>query len=156
MRFFPCTVLALAVVASACDSSPSASSSATAFRATTSFGFCLGYCRTSLEITPEEMVFTEESPRGELPPVRRTARLTAGEWNELVVAVDRSALERLPGTLGCPDCADGGAESLGVIATDWRKEVTFEFGAPVPELQPLLARVRALRERFTPTPDPRR
>jgi hypothetical protein len=51
---------------------------------------------------------------------------------------------------GCPDCADAGAESVEVFGLDWSKRVTFDHGAPMPELQPLLGRVRALRGRVEP------
>jgi hypothetical protein len=135
----------------ACDSSPTGPGAVTAIRATTSFGFCVGYCQATLEISSEEMVYVEESRRSELPTVRRTARLSSSEWNALIDGLDRSAIERLPDTVGCPDCADGGAESIEVIGVDWRKRVTFEHGATMPVLQPLLDRVRMLRSRFPPS-----
>ena len=136
----------------ACATSPSGATAVTAIRATTSFGFCLGYCRTTLEITEAGITYIEEAPRGDLPAVRRTAALSSSEWEALVDAVDRRAIEALPETIGCPDCADGGAESLEVTGADWRKGVTFEHGATIPQLQPLLSRVRTLRTRFPPTP----
>ena len=152
MRFSPrFWILAAACGAMACGSSPSAPRAVTAIRTTTSFGFCAGYCQTTLEITSEEMVFVEESRRGELPTRRRMARLSSSEWSELIDGVDRRAIDTLPDTVGCPDCADGGAESLEVIGADWQKRVTFEHGAKMPELQPLLARVRTLRSRFSPS-----
>ena len=135
----------------ACDSSPSGPGDLTTIRATTSFGFCVGYCVATLEISSAEMVYVEESPRGGLPTVRRTMPLSSSEWDALTEALDRSAIERLPDTIGCPDCADGGAESIEVVGVDWRKRVTFDHGAAIPELQPLLARVRTLRSRFPPS-----
>ena len=143
-------VAAAAAGSLACSSSPTGPEGVTVIRATTSFGFCLRYCKTTLEITEAGLTFVEEAPRGDLPTVRRTAAVSASEWQALVAALDRSKIEALPETLGCPDCADGGAESLEVVGADWRKSVTFEFGATIPELQPLLERVRALRGRFTP------
>jgi hypothetical protein len=137
----------------ACASSPAGADDVAVIRATTSFGFCLGYCKTTLEITPDGLTYVEEATRsGELPPVRRTAAVSASEWEALVAALDRSKIEALPETVGCPDCADGGAESIEVIGAGWRKSVTFEFGATIPELQPLLERVRVLRGRFTEAP----
>ena len=127
----------------------------TAIRTTTSFGFCLGYCRATLEVTANGMTFIEESPRGGLPPVRRTAKVSASEWRLLTEGVNRAAFEALPATVGCPDCADGGAESLEVLSRDWQRGVTFEFGATIPQLEPLLERMRMLRGRFTPTTEPR-
>ena len=136
----------------ACTSVAPGADGVSTIRTTTSFGFCLGYCRTILEVTAEGMVFIEEPTRqADLPRVVRTAPISAEEWRGLVEAVDRAALEALPPTVGCPDCADGGAESVEVIATDWRDQVTFEFDASLPQLQPLLSRLRPLRERFPRT-----
>jgi hypothetical protein len=146
-------ILAAALAAAGCTSSPAGPDEVSVIRATTSFGFCLGYCKTTLEITSDSITYVEEATRsGELPPVRRTAPVSASEWQALVAALDRSKIEALPETLGCPDCADGGAESIEVIGSDWRKSVTFEYGATIPELQPLLERVRTLRGRFTEAP----
>jgi hypothetical protein len=142
-------ILAAALAAAGCTSSPAGPDAVSVIRATTSFGFCLGYCKTTLEITAGGLTYVEEATRsGELPPVRRTAPVSSSEWDALVAALDRSRIETLPETLGCPDCADGGAESIEVIGPDWRKSVTFEYGATIPELQPLLERVRTLRARF--------
>ena len=127
----------------------------TAIRTTTSFGFCLGYCRATLVVTANGMTFVEESPRGGLPPVQRTAEVSASEWRLLTEGVNRAAFEVLPATVGCPDCADGGAESLEVLSRDWQEGVTFEAGATMPPLQPLLERMRTLRRRFPPTTAPR-
>src|SRR5688500_4593040 len=118
-----------------CDSTTSASEDVSVIRTTTSFGFCLGYCRATLEVTAEGMVYIEEGTRqSNLPTVRRTAPISATEWRELTEAVDREVIESLPATIGCPDCADGGAESVEVVAPDWRDEVTFEFNAALPQL----------------------
>lgn len=153
MRFPPRFLILAAAVSGTltCQSSPAGPDSVTAIRTTTSFGFCIGYCEATLEITSEELVYVEESRRDERPTVRRTAPLAASEWEALIDALDRAAIEALPDIVGCPDCADGGAESLEVIGAGWQKRVTFEFGAAMPDLQPLLGRVRALRGRFTPT-----
>jgi hypothetical protein len=145
------TLLAfLAFTLAGCGSSPTQSDADIAvIRSTTSFGFCVGYCKATLEITPERMVFLEESPRGDRAPRQRSAAITTEEWNALVAAVDRAKIESLPAQIGCPDCADGGAESLEVVGAEWQRRVTFEFGASIAELQPLLERVRALRTRVS-------
>jgi hypothetical protein len=149
LLFLLSTVLAGSAACTSVEPGPEGVST---IRTTTSFGFCLGYCRTILEVTAEGMVFIEEPTRqADLPRVVRTAPISAEEWRSLVAAVDRAALEALPPTVGCPDCADGGAESVEVIGRDWRDEVTFEFNAALPQLQPLLSRLRPLRERFPRT-----
>jgi hypothetical protein len=142
-----------AALAAACDSSssPTATNGVSTIRSTTSFGFCLGYCRTTLDVSSNEFAFVEEGTRStDVTPRRRTGSISSSEWESLAGAVDRDRVQALPDVIGCPDCADGGAESIEIHGEGWRKTVTFEFGANVPELQPLLDRVRALRERVRP------
>lgn len=144
----PVPALLALLLTPACDS-PSRPSEIALVRATTSFGFCVGYCQTTIEITADQVVYVKEGWQGE-PPLRRTGTMTSSEWNDLRRAVDRARLEALPDVIGCPDCADGGAEAVGVVAADWSKTVTFDHGDDVPQIQPLLDRVRAIRRRFEP------
>lgn len=140
--------LALLLAACGGGSPAAAPSDVLAIRATTSFGFCVGYCRSTLEISGERATYRLVDPRAALPDVERTVTVAAAEWDALRSAVDRSRIESLPGVIGCPDCADGGAESLEVVADDWSRSITFEYQAAVPSIQPLLDRVRALRQRL--------
>ena len=117
-------------------------------RSTTSFGFCVGYCRSTLEITAERATYRLVDPRSEQPDLERTVPITAAEWQDLHSAVSRAPFEALPPVVGCPDCADGGAESLEVVADDWSRAITFEYQAPIAQLRPLLDRVRAVRQRL--------
>lgn len=84
-----------------------------------------------------------------LPDQRFTASLSASEWQEIAQLAANARLGGLPDTIGCPDCADGGAESL-MIAGATERTITFDHGAQIAEAQPLLDRVRALRARLTP------
>jgi len=67
------------------------------------------------------------------------------EFQELLAAVDMQALQALPNVLGCPDCADGGAEWIEVETGNTLKRVEFEYGVAIPSIQPLLDLVRARR-----------
>lgn len=144
----PLTVVLAVAVLGACGDSPLQPGSIATIQASTSFGFCVGYCRTTLTISSQEVVFLEEGTRSTVSPRRRTAPISTSEWESLVSAIDRSRIEGLPAIVGCPDCADAGAESLEVLGDGWRKRVDFDYGAAMPELQPLLARVRAVRQRL--------
>lgn len=127
--------------------SPTAASAAL-IRSTTSFGFCLGYCRSALEIEADRATYRLFDDRGDRPDLERTVPLTATQWQELASALSREQMQALPAVIGCPDCADGGAESLEELTDGWSRAVTFEYGAALPELQPLLGRVRSLRDRL--------
>jgi hypothetical protein len=121
---------------------------------TTSFGMCAGYCKTTLEITEGAAVLTRETwsrgPGGDLPVQRFPVSLTAAEWQDIVDAAVAATIEALPDTIGCPDCADGGAESLTIVGTHRNKTINFDHGADVREAARLLARVRGLRARLLP------
>lgn len=122
---------------------------------TTSFGMCMGYCKTRLELSQSGAVLVRE-PWGRgaasgLPVQRIEAPLSAPEWGEIARLAADARIDGLAETLGCPDCADGGAESLTIVDGDGAKTITFDFGAAIAEAQPLLDRVRAIREKMTPT-----
>ena len=83
---------------------------------------------------------------GPVPQVFEGEVVTAPEeFQELLGAVDMQALQALPNVLGCPDCADGGAEWIEVEIGNTLKRVTFEYGAAIPSIQPLLDLVRERR-----------
>jgi hypothetical protein len=144
----------LAAVLSACATAPAPEQAQVRqVVSTTSFGMCVGYCSTRLELSEAGAVLTRSSRGGRggatLPDQRFTALLSAGEWQEIAQLAANARLSALPDTIGCPDCADGGAETL-TIAGAQERTITFEHGARIEEAQPLLERVRALRVRLTP------
>jgi len=151
-----CLALGALSLATACSNAPDAASGVEHIVSTTSFGMCVGYCRTSLDIHAGEAVLTRE-PGGRGAPTlqtqRLTLRLTDAEWQQLAALAASSRFDGLPDTIGCPDCADGGAESLAVSAGGHQRKVTFDHGSDIAQLRPLLTRVRELRARLTPKDD---
>jgi hypothetical protein len=150
--FLPFAALALA----ACASAPAPSAGGvTRVVSTTSFGMCVGYCTTELEITEGRAVLTRlarggrGAPQG-LPPQTHSMSLSASEWQEIQRLAAEADFDAAPDVIGCPDCADGGAEGLTVQGAGGSESVTMEFRADVRELQPLLNRVRAIRDQLTP------
>jgi len=121
---------------------------------TTSFGMCVGYCTTRLEISEGQAVLIRSARSGrgasDKPDQRFTATLEPGEWQEIARLAENTKLDGLPETIGCPDCADGGAESLTIVGSTGSKQITFEHGATIEQAQPLLDRVRALRAKLMP------
>lgn len=147
------SAIAAALVLAACSSAV-APAGVTRVVSTTSFGMCAGYCSTRLEISSGEAALTRSSHGGrgaqELPEKRFTRPLSDAEWEEIARMADTTDLGSLPDVIGCPDCADGGAESLSIERSGETKSITFDFGAEVKEAHTLLERVRALREEMTP------
>jgi len=120
---------------------------------TTSFGECAGYCLTRLEISEGQAVLIREGHGGgapDLPEQRISTALTQREWREIASLAASTSLQGLPPVIGCPDCADGGAESLTITNANESRSVSFEYGATIEQAQPLLVRVRALRTRMMP------
>jgi hypothetical protein len=142
--------LGLALLLASCaDQTPTTPSSSVSFiGSNTSFGFCAAsaYCATRLELRADGALFVQESRA--LPARQARAALSAGEWQALVTALDEARLRALPSVVGCPDCADGGAETLTAVVDGRTTTVTFEYGRALPGLELLLARVRAQRERL--------
>lgn len=154
MRAFS-AILALALTACAGAAAPGPSA-VTRVVSTTSFGMCVGYCTTRLEIAEGQAVLIREARGGRgapdpaQTPQRFTATLTAAEWQEIQRLAANADLDTLPDVVGCPDCADGGAEGLTIESAGGAESVSLEFGAVLAPAQPLLDRVRALRQRLTP------
>lgn len=136
-----------------CASPTSAGDKAVAFTHTVSFGFCpeTAFCTSRLDLDDSNAVMTFESRRrGSV--VRRRA-VDAALWRSVADSLDRDRLLALPKVIGCPDCADGGAESLTVIFDDARAaSVTFEYGAQVPGIEAVVRSLREVRESFGPAP----
>jgi len=151
--FLAAGVLALALGACVTDAPADHNTQVRRVVSTTSFGMCVGYCSTRLEISEAGAVLTRSSRGGRggatLPDQRFTATLSASEWQEISQLAANANLSGLPDTIGCPDCADGGAESL-TIAGASERTIAFEHGATIAQAQPLLERVRALRTQLTP------
>ena len=152
-RFALAAVAALALVA--CNGETTASGGVEKIVSTTSFGMCVGYCTTRLEVSATEAVLVRQARGGrgapDGKPDQRFARpLAANEWAEIAVLAAATKIDSLPETIGCPDCADGGAESLSIVGPGRNKTITFDHGAAIKEAQPLLDRVRALRQKLTP------
>lgn len=149
--------LAFAVMVSlvACASAAPAPAQVTRVVSTTSFGMCVGYCTTRLEITEGRATLIREARGGrgvprDLPEQRFTTQLTPTEWQDIQRLAANVDFGALPDTVGCPDCADGGAERLSVERAAAAESVALEFRASIPEAQPLLDRVRAIRDRLMP------
>jgi hypothetical protein len=146
-----------ALALSACATAPAPAASVTRVVSTTSFGMCIGYCTTRLEITEHEAVLIRE-PRGgrggainhHAQPQRHARPLSETEWRDIQRLAAQTDLTAVPNVVGCPDCADGGAETLTIEGPSGAESVSLEFRAQLPAAQALLDRVRALREELTP------
>jgi hypothetical protein len=140
---------ALLLLPACVSPSGTASADGVLLRSGTSFGMCMGYCSTELQVTADELVFVERSrDPGQSPERTRRLPLSTAEWQEIASLVDPTRIARLPDVLGCPDCADGGAEYIQIEHSGVTHRVTFEYGDSIASIQPLLDKTRELRARF--------
>ena len=154
VRFGLVVAAALALGVAACSEATTAAGGVTQVVSTTSFGMCVGYCTTRLEISDGQAVFVREARGGrggqDLPEQRFTSALDPSEWHEIARLAAAAKIDGLPEVIGCPDCADGGAETLTIVGGRGTKTIKFDHGANIKEAQPLLDRVRALRTKMMP------
>lgn len=118
----------------------------------TSFGMCVGPCRKEISILNNELAFTVYYTEGRgviggTPKIFKES-LDATLQNSLAKNLDYEAFKKLDEIVGCPDCADGGAEWLEIIKGDSKHKVTFEFGKAPKEIESLVAILREKKTYF--------
>jgi hypothetical protein len=150
----PFTSVLLCLLLAGCQSQAAVApaSQEIVIRSGTSFGMCLGYCITEMRIDARQVRFTRSARDASLPEQTRTLPMTPERWTALRGDIDWSAIAAMEDVYGCPDCADGGAEWVEVSTSTTEKRITLEHGATVPELQPLLEQIRALRDSLQAEP----
>jgi hypothetical protein len=118
----------------------------------TSFGKCLGYCRRSINITsnPSQLISLKEANyvQDAYPTVSQKNPYSSNEWKQLISLVDSKAFRALNDVIGCPDCADGGAEWIQINWVDTYKRVTFEYGQLIKGFEGLINELRQLRKQY--------
>lgn len=111
-----------------------------------SFGMCVGFCITEVVINSTQIAMERKAWRSNIANQTCQRAISTQEWQTLAKVVDFNTFKALPETIGCPDCADGGAEWIEIVYQEQAKKVTFEYGKDVPQITNLLAEVRKLRE----------
>jgi len=108
----------------------------------TSFGMCFGYCY-------KEIVFTSDQVKKILIPQRdkelkeKSCNEDYDDFEKLVSNIDLKSFSELPETIGCPDCADGGAEWIEIITPEGSKKVTYEFGNDPSEVSSFIGELKS-------------
>ena len=111
----------------------------------TSFGMCVGYCKRDVSI---DSVYTSYSCAGwtkDLQPTLYKVQTTKSAWDSVKVLINNKAFFELPATIGCPDCADGGAEWVEVkLLNGTAHKVVFEYNNEPQQLQGSIAKLRQI------------
>ena len=112
----------------------------------TSYGHCVGYCIREELYSAGQVVFTQISRDEQSNPKKElTETFSDKEFEKLAASIDWSKWKELPESIGCPDCADGGAEYVEVITSSGVKRVTFEAGSTPEGIEKALDVFRAKR-----------
>jgi hypothetical protein len=115
----------------------------------TSFGKCRGYCTKELTYAQKHVEYSQRSRDDKQFPTKDSIiAFSKTEWNTLLEAAASIDFASLPETIGCPDCADGGAEYIEIKQNSATKRITFEFSQHVPELGNLLTQLRNMKLRI--------
>jgi len=114
----------------------------------TSFGMCAGYCVQNLLISDLKLTFSK-SKNGQIPDTRTcTKSISQEEVDAIKDLLNANKVSALPEVIGCPDCADGGAEWVSVKANGKQYKIVFEYGKAPKELDAAVAKLRLLKESF--------
>jgi hypothetical protein len=114
-----------------------------------SFGMCVGYCIFVAELNPEMITYTRKGGGSgvNLPQKNCTIEITTVQWENIINALDTEEFLKLPAVIGCPDCADGGAEWLQITTPEGlRHRVTFEYGKYPDPVKAIMAELTQLKE----------
>ena len=95
----------------------------------TSFNMCIGYCVRNVKISDSKIEFEKSGwdLDGNLPDISLSESINNDYWIKLVDTIDFDSFLQLDSVIGCPDCADGGAEWIEIKKNDKIYKVTFEY-----------------------------
>jgi len=115
----------------------------------TSFGECLGYCKKEVRVGGN-IVYTKSGwdLDGLLPDSTCTLTFIRDPLPDYVDEINLKDFKNLDEVIGCPDCADGGAEWLELSINGKVKRVTFEYMHEPNEIKPVIEDLRLLLEGF--------
>lgn len=116
----------------------------------TSFGECIGYCVRDIKMIPSMIEFTKNGwdLQGKLLEVKKLENIEESFWNNVADHFDLDAFTALEPVIGCPDCADGGAEWIEVKTGDLVYKVTFEYGNEPDVMKNYINYLRAYMDAF--------
>ena len=109
----------------------------------TSFGMCVGYCKIDMLLKSDTVIYSRSGWNNQVEAIDCKENLTRLSWDSIKKAVDLKEFFSLPEVVGCPDCADGGAEWLEIENFSGKKyKVTFEYGKTPEELETIVTALR--------------
>lgn len=115
----------------------------------TSFGECVGYCKMDLTISAGLVKFDKSGWIDTIRTVTFTKIQDESNWYFFQSELKVTSFLDLPPVIGCPDCADGGAEWLEIeLANGVKHKVTFEYKNEPALVKDYISRLRKLIGEF--------
>jgi hypothetical protein len=110
----------------------------------TSFGECIGYCSNNIRITDTTINLIKKGwgINGLLPVVLIEKKIAVQYWDNLIQNIDYTDFEKIDSVIGCPDCADGGAEWIEIKNNNRIHKVTFEYNHEPADLKRYIGLLR--------------
>jgi hypothetical protein len=116
----------------------------------TSFGECIGYCKRQLTLKVDSATYNCSSWDVSILPIKYKMSLSAQAWDSIRTALNVKSFFGLQEVIGCPDCADGGAEWLQIKMNNGDvHKVTFEYRSEPQVLKTQIENCRTLLEKNT-------
>lgn len=139
--------LSVLILAAACGTGKNSGNEVLSILHGTSYGHCRGYCIKEELYTADKLVYTQYSrDSANFPKKEVTETYTADELTALFTSIDAEKWKALPETIGCPDCADGGAEYIEIRTKNATKRVMFDAHSEPEGLEKALELLRAKRK----------
>lgn len=113
-----------------------------------SFGECLGYCIRTLTIDQDSIQFVKSGWTIDSLLSDIACSDPTDDFSALTGEVDFIQFLQLDSIIGCPDCADGGAEWIELTSGDNRHKVVFDYLHPPLVLEDITSDLRALMEGY--------
>ncbi len=115
-----------------------------------SFGFCVGPCYHEIIIQGTEIklkVISRDVKDNSVVNTETiyTETFSKSEQESLIQIIDNEQFMKLDSVYGCPDCADGGSEWIGIQDGEKKHKVTFEYGKSVKGIEKLVTLLREKR-----------
>lgn len=115
----------------------------------TSFGMCAGHCVTDVEITAKSVYISKYGWNNSVTPKSATKTFEEEKYNTILNKVNSAQFLALDPVIGCPDCADGGAEWVEVTIGSRTKKVTFEYGKNIEGISDAIIELRNISKNLS-------
>jgi len=109
---------------------------------------CIGYCVSEISVSADQVSFSKSKNGDKSDTKTCTKAITEREVTVLKMLVDVSEFNKLKEVIGCPDCADGGAEWVTLKLEGKLRKVTFEYNKVPEELKGIVMKLREMRAEF--------